>query len=69
MNRARCSAIIEVADIMHCEDDKPVTYVESSKIERAYYALVGASPAIKDALTLCRFGQKAAPRVAGDANE
>jgi hypothetical protein len=50
-------AIIEVADLMLYEDNKPVTFLESSKIERAYFSLVGALPEIKRAFTTCRFGQ------------
>jgi hypothetical protein len=59
------AAIVEVADLMLYENDLPVTFLESSEIERAYGTLVSALPEIKRALEECRFGQNAtaqAPR-------
>jgi hypothetical protein len=47
--RTADKAIIEVTDLMLYEDDKPVTFLESSDIERAYYSLVEALPEIKHA--------------------
>jgi hypothetical protein len=61
-------AIIEAADIMLYEDDKPVTFLESNEIERAYGALVGVLPELKRAFTKCRFGQNVASQVPGGAD-
>jgi hypothetical protein len=47
--RAANAAIIEAADLMLYEDDKPVTFLESTDIERAYYSLVGTLPEIRHA--------------------
>jgi hypothetical protein len=55
--RAADTAIIEVADLMLYEDDKPVTFLESSDIERAYYSLVEALPEIKHAFNVVAKGR------------
>jgi hypothetical protein len=62
------AAIIEVADLMLYEDDKPVTFLESSDIERAYFSLVGVMPEIKRAFTRCRFGHSATGEAPRNAN-
>jgi hypothetical protein len=49
------SAINEAADIMHYEDDLPVTGLESYEIEKAYYALSGIRAAVQEAVRDGRF--------------
>jgi hypothetical protein len=57
------SAINEAAEIMHYEDDLPVTGLESYEIETAYYALSGIRAAVQEAV---RDGRSAAlPRKKG----
>jgi hypothetical protein len=66
--RAVDRAIIEVADVMHYENDLPVTFLESSDIERAYYALTHLMPEVKRAIALCRFGCNAMRKAPGDGH-
>lgn len=49
------SAINEAADIMHYEDDLPVTGLESYEIEKAYYAFSGIRAVVQEAVRDGRF--------------